>query len=86
VCYSGVVTLAVVHYIVNLPNPILHINTKHIKTSSPLYSKDNRKNDIKVIYVRTQEQVKQFYETFRKAHILMFEKSIRVYDFNKLLS
>jgi hypothetical protein len=86
VCYSGVVTFAIVHYIVDLPNPILHIKTKHIKTSSPLYSKDNRKNDIKVVYVRTQEQDKQFYETFKKVHIFIFEKSIRVYDFNKLLT
>jgi Trk K+ transport system NAD-binding subunit len=45
----------------------LHIKTKHIKTSSPLYSKENRKNDIKVIYVPTQEQDKQFYETFKKS-------------------
>jgi len=81
-----VVTLAVAHYIVDLPNPILHIKTKHIKTSSPLYSKENGKNDLKVIYVPTQEQDKQFYETFKKVHISIFEKSIRVNGFNKLLT
>ncbi len=80
------VTFAVAHYIIDLPNPILHIKTKRIKTSSPLYSKENRKMDIKVIYVPTQKQDKQFYETFKKLHISNFEKSIRVNGFNKSLT
>ncbi len=42
--------------------------------------------DIKVIYVPTQKQDKQFYETFKKVHISNFEKSIRVNGFNKSLT
>ncbi len=77
------VTLAVVQYNVDLPNPILHIKTKHIKKNHHHYIEIYIYNDIKDIYVPTQEQDKQFYELLRK---FIFQFLRNQYKFMVLIS